>query len=369
MNMRADRVAIIGTGGIAGAHMDALAAMGDRVRAVAAMDVDRARVEAFCAAHGLNAYTDAGAMLDAEQPDLVHIAAPPGTHHEFIVQCLEAGAWVWCEKPLCRSLAELDSIARAERASGTYCSSVCQWRFGSGGEHLKTLIQTEALGRPLAGVCLTTWYRDEAYFQVPWRARWATAGGGPTLCLGIHLIDFFLWLLGDWQEVCAMAGTLDRPIEVEDISMASVRFRSGALGSIVNSTLSPRQETYLRLDFQRATVELKTLYSYANRDWQYTLLEHAGNGHAPAGLDQIPTERAASHTTQLANLLDSMERGERPAASATDVRDTIEFITCLYKAAATGRTVQRGTIGPDDPYYHHVAGQAIHGAAQPGGGV
>jgi len=110
------RVALIGTGNIVGAHMEAVAAMGDRVQVVAAMDVDRSRVEAVCVEHGIpRAYTDAGAMLGEEQPDLVHILTPPGTHHDFIVQSLKSGAWVWCEKPLCRSLRELDSIVRAER--------------------------------------------------------------------------------------------------------------------------------------------------------------------------------------------------------------------------------------------------------------
>src|SRR5919198_310211 len=90
------RVAIIGTGAIAAAHMRALNAMGDRVQVVAGVDIDRSRVEAYCAEHGIpRAYTDAGAMLAAEQPDLVHIATPPGTHHDLIMAGLDAGAWVW----------------------------------------------------------------------------------------------------------------------------------------------------------------------------------------------------------------------------------------------------------------------------------
>ena len=100
-------------------------------------------------------------------------------------------------------------------------------------------------------------------------------------------MDLFLWLSDDWQEVGAMTGTLDCAIEADDVSMATVRFSNGALGSIVNSALSPRQETYLRLDFQRATVELRS----------------------------------------------------------------------LYKAATVGQTVRRGSIGPDDPFYFHVAGR------------
>src|SRR5205085_6341243 len=100
------RVAIIGTGGIAGAHMHALNAMGDRVQVVAGVDVDRSRVEAYCAEHGIpRAYTDAGAMLTAEQPDLVHIATPPGAHYDLIMAGLDAEALVWCETALRTSLA------------------------------------------------------------------------------------------------------------------------------------------------------------------------------------------------------------------------------------------------------------------------
>ncbi len=47
---------------------------------------------------------------------------------------------------------------------------------------------------------------------------------------GIHAMDLFLWLLGDWSEVSALTGTLDRDIEVEDVSLAMVRFKSQALG-------------------------------------------------------------------------------------------------------------------------------------------
>ena len=67
-----------------------------------------------------------------------------------------------------------------------------------------------------------------------------------------------------------MTGTLDRQIEVEDVSLAMVRFTNRALGSIVNSVLSPREQTYLRFDFQQASVELTALYSYTNKHWCFS---------------------------------------------------------------------------------------------------
>lgn len=350
------RVAIVGTGGIAEYHIKALQSMGERVQVVAAVDVDRARVEAYSATHHIpHFYTDITAVLEAERVDLVHIATPPSTHYSLIRSCLEAGTWVLCEKPLCISLEEIDQIIKLEQQTGKYCSSVFQWRFGSGARHLKSLIQERALGRPLVGICQTTWYRDAAYYEVPWRGKWATEGGGPTMGHGIHALDLFLWLLGDWSEVNALVGTLDRKIEVEDVSVASVRFATGALGSVINSVLSPRQETYLRFDFQKATVELTGLYSYSNQNWRYSLPDGVEDAQQLAQWQNIAQDVSSSHTAQLASLLDSMDQGERPLSSTLDVRPTLEFITALYKSAAVGYTVRSGSIGPEDPYYCHMA--------------
>ena len=270
------RTAIIGTGGIAHSHMRALQHEAARTQVVAAVDVEPERVDTFCETYSIpGRYTDAAEMLQQEQPRLVHIATPPGTHCDLIVQSLAAGAWVLCEKPLCASLAEMDRIEEAEQRTGNYCASVFQWRFGSGGRHLKGLIERGALGKPLVVNSLTTWYRGPAYYAVPWRGKWATELGGTVMGHGIHTIDFILWLMGEWSEVRAMIGTLDRPIEVEDVAMASVRFASGAMANITVSALSPREESYLRFDFQKGTVELTHLYSYKNEDWRFSTVKDA----------------------------------------------------------------------------------------------
>jgi predicted dehydrogenase len=355
--MKRYRVAIIGTGASVGSHFEAIAALGDRLDLVAAVDRNEERVRAVCAQHRVpHWYTDAAKMLTAEQPDLVHIVTPPAQHKALIVAALAAGAWVWCEKPLCRSLAEFDEIAAAEERTGRYASTVLQWRFGAAATHLRRLHAAGTLGRPLVGVCHTLWYRDAAYYAVAWRGKFATETGGPTATLGIHLMDLFLWLWGEWEEVQAMAGTLDRTMEVEDVSMALVRFAGGAMGTIVNSALSPRQETYLRLDYQRATAEVKALYRYANADWTFTPLEPAGQGALAAAWNALTVDRAGDHAAQLAALLDSMDRNERPPVSGPEARRILELIASLYKSAFTGRPVRRGAITPGDPFYAAMNG-------------
>jgi predicted dehydrogenase len=153
-----------------------------------------------------------------------------------------------------------------------------------------------------------------------------------------------------------MMGTLDRDIEVEDVSMAIVRFENGAMGHITNSVLSPREESYLRLDFQKATVELTHLYRYTNQNWRYSIPPNAPYVDELALWQAIPDEVPSSHATQLTALLDDMARNERPLTSGPEARRTIEFITSLYKSAMTGQPVQRGFIDEDDPFYHRMCG-------------
>jgi predicted dehydrogenase len=359
------RAAIVGTGNSVGNHLSALRQAGERAEIVAAVDIDEARVRAFCSQNGVPRwYTNASEMLSAAQPDLVCIVTPPDTHLHLTLQSLEAGAWVYCEKPLCASLAQFHQIEKAEANTGRYVSTAFQWRFGSAAKHLKRLIGSGDMGRPLVGVCHTLWYRTLAYYQVPWRGKWATETGGVTSTLGIHITDLFLWLMGDWQEVRAMLGTLDRPVEVEDVSMGIVRFENGAMGNISNSVLSPRQETYLRLDFQRATVEVTALYRASNANWHFSIPDGSPDTDVLTRWQTIEKDTVGSHGEQLADLLDSMDRDERPLVSGAEARRILEFNASLYKAAFTGLPVVRGSITPDDPFYYSMNGtlQTIEGA-------
>src|SRR5690606_33052845 len=142
---------------------------------------------------------------------------------------------------------------------------------------------------------------------------------------------------------------------VEDVSMAIVRFENGAMGSITNSVLSPREESYLRFDFEKATVELSHLYGYGPGNWKYTKAPEA-DPQEFARWSAVPGQKLAGHSAQVAALLDSMDKGERPLVSGVEARRTIEFITALYKAAITGTPVRRGEITPNDTCYRSMNG-------------
>lgn len=347
------RAGLIGAGGIATiAHLPTLKAHQDRVEVVGIADLDPDRVGQVADEWGIaGRYRSAQELLDAESPDLLIICTPPSAHKDAAIAGLRAGAWVWCEKPPVLTLAEYDAVAAEEAEGGPYASYVYQHRFGSGAKTLKKQVAEATLGRPLVALCNTLWYRPHAYYDVPWRGKWATEGGGPAMGHGIHQIDLLLEVLGEWTEITAVAEKLDREVETEDFSSAIVRFANGAIATVVTSVISPREVSYLRFDFQDATVEVEHLYGYDNSSWRWTPAPHAAEDLATVDSWSPQENVPSSHRQQLAELLDSMEAKERPRASGEEGRRTLEFIAALYQSAETGKSVKRSELRNAGTYY------------------
>jgi predicted dehydrogenase len=351
-------IAVVGTGGIAGTHAGDVARQADRARIVAAVDTDPDRLAAFRDKWSVpRGYPDLTNMLEQERPDLVDLATPPGQHASQARACLERGLAVWCEKPPALSLAELDEIAAAERSGGGAFATVFQHRFGSGAVTLRGLVAAAdpRLGEPMTAVCHTLWFRPEDYFAVPWRGSFEVEGGGPTMGHGIHQIDLLLSILGNWRQVVAVAARRARPTATEDLSAALVTMDSGAIVTIVNSLLSPRETTYLRFDFAHATVELEHLYGYGDEHWRVTAAP-GHEGELKAAWSEGSTGQRSGHGAQLAAILDALAAGTPPPVTLADTRPTMELIAAIYASAFTGAPVRRGEIGPGSPFYHRMDG-------------
>jgi len=350
------RVTILGTGGIAAAHAGAIGRLSDHgVDAVLAhaVDIDPARAEAFAQQHGVAAH---GTSLDDVLPetDVLHVCTPPGAHVDATVAALDAGVHVVVEKPATLSLAEIDRIAEAEARSSASFTQVVQHRFGHGARQLRRLLDDGALGRPLVATCDTLWFRAPEYFEVPWRGRWDTEGGGPTMGHGIHQFDLLLATLGPWTEVTAMAGRLARRVDTEDVSMAIVRFASGALATITNSLLSPRETSDLRFDTEAATIELSHLYGYSDADWTFT--PAAGRDDVGQLWQPDPEALPSGHLAQLVPTYRAFAAGEAPPVTVSDARGTLELVAAIYRSAFTGAVVHAGEIGPGDPFHRSMRG-------------
>lgn len=346
------RVAIIGTGGISHAHAEALQ-QHPGVELTAAIDLDPGRAEAFASKWGI-ARTAAGlseAVLGGL--DLVAICTPPSSHFPLALEALTYGLHAVIEKPPALSLRQMRELEAAEAASAGTLSCVFQQRFGSGAQRLLALQEAGALGKSLVGTCNTLWFRDQSYFDVPWRGLWDVEGGGPTMGHGIHQFDLLLHLWGPWAEVTAFAGKLARKTDTEDASAAVVRFESGALATVINSVISPRQTSYLRLDYENATVELEHLYGYSDRNWTVTA---APGREDVVGLWNQGGDLPSGHGAQYQALIRSIQDGGHPPVSIADAYSTLELAAAIYASSVNGTTIARGQINESSPFFTRMDG-------------
>lgn len=349
------RIAVIGAGGIgAAAHLPAIEALADEVELVAIVDPDAGRREAAGERFGCTAlYADATTMFAEVAPDIAVVATPPHLHEPLAIEGMRAGSWVYCEKPLTGSLASADRIAAAEAETGKWCVTVSQFRYSGGSRQVERDLRAGRWGRPLVGISHTNWFRGPDYWDIPWRGKFATEFGGSTTTQAYHAVDLLLWLMGgDWSSVSGIAETVSRPIEVEDASVASVRFASGAIASVVTTVVSHDPVTTLQVIAEKASVSLETLYLPLLSEWSVRTI---GEGDAAVVVEDWAADEPEmvvnAHRAQLADLVASWRAGEKPQLTTEESRATLEFLTALYKSSAVGRVVERGEIAAGDPFY------------------
>jgi UDP-N-acetyl-2-amino-2-deoxyglucuronate dehydrogenase len=337
---------IVGTGVIAAIHADAIALLSktglSNAQLVAVTDVVADAATAFAAAHGCPAEPDLGALLARPDVEVVCVCGPSGLHAAIGVQAAKAGKHLVVEKPIDVSLEAADRLIDAAAAAGVALTVISQHRFDPGLVELKRLLDDGALGRLVLGEASTKWYRAQAYYDsAAWRGTYAMDGGS-LMNQGVHYVDLLRWCMGPPAEVTAMCSTQAHQIEVEDTSLAVVRFASGAVGTILSSTAAfPGFPQRLEITGTGGTVTVED-----GRIVRRALAADPGPAAPASGADPDRSAAAdpaavdvASHAAQLADLLDAVDTGREPAVSGQDGRDALEIILAVYESSRAGRPV------------------------------
>jgi predicted dehydrogenase len=229
------RFGLIGCGAISSRHVEALGHLAG-AELVAVADRDAARANAIAGQTGCQPYEDYRSVVDRADVDAVIIATPSGLHARMALDAMDSGKHVLVEKPMSLSVTDadlmIDMSARRHLALGV----VYHNRFNQASQILKRAVESGRLGRLVWGSASVKWYRPQQYYSDSgWRGTVAM-DGGVLMNQAIHHIDLLLWMMGDVGELHAFRGTLGHDMEAEDTAIASLRFRSGALGSIDGTT-------------------------------------------------------------------------------------------------------------------------------------
>jgi UDP-N-acetyl-2-amino-2-deoxyglucuronate dehydrogenase len=314
-------------------------------RLVASSRSDATKAAAAAAEFGVPCETSYDALLARPDVDAVCICTPSAAHAAQTIAAARAGKHVLVEKPMALTLADADAMIAACRESRVTLGVALQRRTEPAYQAVRAAMAAGAFGDPVAGLALVPYFRTQAYYDsAAWRGTWADDGGGALMNQGIHIADLLLWFLGDVEEVHARSATVAHAIEVEDDLVASLRFKSGALGSIVATTAAaPGFPHRIEVYGTRGGVQLE---AEAIVRWEGEAVPpidpslRAGVAPPAAGAGGSATGLAPTgHARLLADFVTAVRSGRPPLVPGEEGRRSLALVLAVYEAARTGRAV------------------------------
>lgn len=342
------KYALIGCGRISTNHIKA--AVNNKLEIVAVCDIVVERMENVLSLHGLendktiSRYTDYKLMI-AEHPDLqlISIATESGKHAEIALYCIEHGINVIIEKPMAMSIADAEKIITLSREKNVKVSACHQNRFNIAVQKTRKALEDGRFGKISHGSIHVRWNRNKEYYdQAKWRGTWAQDGGA-LMNQCIHGIDLLRWMMGD--EIDEIYGVTKQQfhhyLECEDIGMAVVKFKNGAVGTIEGTTnVYPKNlEETLYLFGENGTVKLGGKSTNAIDVWDFAD-ETTADADNKGLFEQTTNVYGNGHTSLFADMIDAIEKDREPYVNAVAGRNALETILAIYKSAATGKPVK-----------------------------
>jgi len=341
------RFALVGAGAISTQHIEAIAAVeGAVLVAVESSSTDRAREVGE--RWGVPWTTDLDELLSRADVDAVAICTPSGSHAEIALAALRHAKHVVVEKPLALSTADADALIAEGRRAGRLVATISQRRFEPVMQAVRAAVAADAFGRIALVMGEGLYHRPQSYYDsAAWRGTRAM-DGGVLMNQAIHMVDLVRWVGGPVASIAGQVATIGHTMEAEDTATVSLRFASGALGSIIATTCAePGFDQELRVYGDRGHARV-----VGQRALEWSL--------APGTAVTVPAEEAAvgatatpsgglapatwgtdatGHIRQYTDIVAAIQTGRAPAVTGEDGRNAVEIVVGAYEASDTGRAV------------------------------
>ena len=337
------KYALIGCGRISTNHLKA--ALNNKLEIKAVCDIDQMHMAALLKKHALETdtkiskYTDYHAMLMEIKPDLVSIATESGSHAKIALDCIEAGVNVIIEKPIALSIRDAEEIIHSSKEKNVKVSTCHQNRFNIAVQKMRQALEQERFGKISHGSVHIRWNRNQEYYmQAPWRGTWKQDGGA-LMNQCIHGIDLLRWIMGD--EVEEVYGTTRQQfhnyLESEDVGMAIVKFKNGAIATIEGTTnVYPRNlEETLYLFGEKGTVKLGGTSTNNIDIWNFA--DETEEDITNKKLEEkISNLYGNGHTSLFADMIDAIKNDKEPYVNAIAGKNALELVLAIYKSQKEG---------------------------------
>ena len=349
------KIGLIGAGQMAQYHVRGFQSSGADVVAVA--DTSKERGLAFAEKWGFpgNAYPDLKAMLKAH-PDLdaVSVITPNKFHHPLVLQALNAGLHVFCEKPPALNAREMAEMAETAKKKRKILMFDLNNRARLDSLYIHSLIEEGKIGH--INSAQATWQRRTG---IPcfggWFMRKEMAGGGPLIDL-LHMIDLALWFMEYPEPEYVLGQTFDnfinnpdfqgawgKPVEkqepgnVETACHGFIRFKSGQVLTVHNSwaEMVKEEDVYVTMQGSEMGIRIRTL-NEQNACEIYSQIHGASEDKNLRFRNDVDMGR----TRMPGNFVQALKKEAKPLSTPEEALKLMKIIDALYLSASTGKPVK-----------------------------
>jgi len=351
------KIAVVGLGNAATTlHLPALAGLDDVVVA-GGYDLSAEQRQIAAQRFGIPVFHEFDALLESAKPDVVIVGTPPGSHADYCIRSLAAGAHVVCEKPFASNLEEADRIIAAASDAGRRVALNHEFRempifralrdqVGSPGVGALRVVQTWQL------MDLPPWAEKGWRADMPMRSFYEA---------GIHLLDYTMALFGEKpRSVSATISSCGVGEQDSDaVTFATLEFSNGRLGQVIQQRLCAGDTQYFEVRADCAEASLRASFGGRARlsaglhrstkphvrfEYGVSGVAWSERGHGRTMFCRNPKEPAMVGTRLLLErTLSAFRDGTAVPASAQDGRDVLEVLAACYRSAETGNRIALGT--------------------------
>lgn len=334
------RFALVGCGRIAANHFEALEQHKDRAELVDVCDLNSQALAQAIARTGARGHDNLQAMLLSTKADIVILTTPSGLHPAQSIACAHAGFHVMTEKPMATRWQDgLEMVKACDRA-GKRLFVVKQNRRNATLQLLKRAVEAGRFGRIYMVNVNVFWSRPQAYYDsAPWRGTWEFDGGA-FMNQASHYVDLLDWLIGPVESVQAYTATLARNIEVEDTGVVSVKWRSGALGSmnVTMLTYPKNLEGSITILGEHGSVRVGGMAVNEIQHWEFAEA-HPMDTEIQDASYATTSVYGFGHSLYYDNVINVMQDRAEPETDGREGLKSLELLIAMYLSARDGRRV------------------------------
>ena len=302
-------------------------------------DDDAARGREAASRFGVEHISELDGLL--ERCTAVAICSETVNHRTLIEKAATRRLAVLCEKPLGTSLDDCERIRSFVASAGISFMQSFPKRFDPVSLWLRSLVEDRTLGTiTLARIRHGHFYGLQDEFRDRWYVDPAQSGGGALLDEGVHGADLLAWLFGTPESVTAMTSDVALKLPVEDLGVATFRWKNGMLAELTSSFTFAAADASIELYGTKGTalvsgVDLASKEITSDRFVRLYLSAQAER--AWQTVDLVPRFKIGEfHHQNAIAFVDSLERGVAPPITIDDGVRAVKMIMAAYRAAATG---------------------------------